>query len=64
MYFVPKGINDNNSTLVQIMAQHHIGAKPFPEPAMTQFTDTCVTRPQNCLAITRCNKAEVKLKLE
>ena len=31
---------DDESSLVQVMAWHHTGAKPLPEPMMTQLTDT------------------------
>ena len=37
--FVPKGPVDNNSALVQIMACRLFGAKPLPEPMLSQFTD-------------------------
>ena len=37
--FVPKGPTDNKSALVQVMAWHRTGAKPLPEPMLTQFTD-------------------------
>ena len=38
--FVPKGLNDNTSALVQVMAWHRTGDKPWPEAMITQFTDT------------------------
>ena len=38
--FVPNGLIDNKSTLVQGMAWRRIGDKPLPEPMMTQFTDS------------------------
>ena len=38
--FVPKGPNDNESALVQVMAWRRTGRdKPLPEPTLTQFTD-------------------------
>ena len=37
---VPRGLTDDNLTLVQIMAWHHTGDKPLSEPMLTQFTDT------------------------
>ena len=40
--FVPKGPIDNNSVLVQVMASRRSGDKPFPEPLIAQFTDTCM----------------------
>ena len=36
---VPKSPIDNKPALVQVMAWHGTGDKPFPEPMMTQFTD-------------------------
>ena len=36
--FVPKGLIDNNSALVQIIAWCLTGDKPLPEPTMTQIT--------------------------
>ena len=30
------------SSLVKIMAWHHIGAKPFSKPMMTLFPDACM----------------------
>ena len=41
--FVPKGQVDNKSTLVQVMACRLFGAKPLPEPMLSQFSDTYVT---------------------
>ena len=38
--FVPKGPIDNKSTSVHVMAWRLFGAKPLPEPMLTQFTDT------------------------
>ena len=38
--FVPKGLIDNMPALVQVMAWHQTGAKPLPEPMLTQSTDT------------------------
>ena len=37
--FVPKGPIDNKAALVQIMAWHLTGGKPFLEPMLTQLTD-------------------------
>ena len=37
--FVPKSPIGNKSTLVQVMACRLFGAKPLPEPMLTQFTD-------------------------
>ena len=37
--YVPKGIIDNKSALVQVMAWRRAGDKPLPEPMLTQFTD-------------------------
>ena len=37
--FVPKGLIDNKSSLVQVMAWCCVGEKPLPELMMTQFTD-------------------------
>ena len=37
--FVPKDQTDNNSALVQVMAWRLTGAKPRPEPMLTQFSD-------------------------
>ena len=36
---VPEGQIDNNSALVEIMAWRRTGAKPLPQPMLTQFTD-------------------------
>ena len=33
------GFNYNMSSLVQVMAWHQTGAKPLPDPMMTQFID-------------------------
>ena len=38
--FVAEGKINNKSPLVQIMAWHKTGAKPLPEPIMTQFIAT------------------------
>ena len=40
--FVPKGLIDNMSSLVQVMAWRLTGDKPLPEPMMTQFTDAYI----------------------
>ena len=37
--FVPKGPINNKSALVQVMAWRRTGAKPLPEPMLTQFTN-------------------------
>ena len=37
--FVPKGLIDNKSALVQVMAWRRIGDKPLSEPMITYFTD-------------------------
>ena len=37
--FVPKGLVDKKSALVQVMACRLFGAKPLPEPMLIQFTD-------------------------
>ena len=45
--FVPKGSNNNNPALVQIMAWRRPGDKPLSEPMMIiLLTHICVTRPQ------------------
>ena len=36
---VSKGLIDNKSALVQVMAWCQTGNKPLPEPMLTQFTD-------------------------
>ena len=40
--YVPWGLIDNMSALVQIMAWCHPGGKPLSEPMLTQLTDTYV----------------------
>ena len=37
--FVPKGLNDNKTALVQVMSWRRTGNKPLFEPMLTQFTD-------------------------
>ena len=37
--FVAKGLIDNKSALVQVMAWRRSGDKPLPESMLTQFTD-------------------------
>ena len=37
--YVPCGVNDNMSALVQIMAWRRPGDKPLSEPMLIQFTD-------------------------
>ena len=45
--FVPKGLINNNPSLVQIMAWRRPGDKPLSEPMMVSLpTHICVTRPQ------------------
>ena len=45
--FVPKGPNNSNPALVQIMAWRRSGDKPLSEPMMVSLlTHICVTRPQ------------------
>ena len=40
--FIPKGLNYNKSTLVQVMAWCRPGDKPLPGQMMTQPTDACI----------------------
>ena len=40
--FVPRGPINNKIALAQVMAWHQRGAKPLPEPLLTQFTDIFV----------------------
>ena len=43
--FVQKGLIDNKSTLVQVMAWRRTGAEPFPEPMLpSSLTHICGTR--------------------
>ena len=45
--FVPKGLIDNMTALVQIMAWRRPGDKPLLEPMIVSLlTHICVTRPQ------------------
>ena len=45
--FVPKGLTNNISALVQIMAWRRPGDKPLSEPMMVNLlTHICITRPQ------------------
>ena len=37
--FVPDGLIDGMSALVQLMTRHQIGEKPLPQPMMTKFRD-------------------------
>ena len=37
--FVPMSPIDNKLAFVQVMAWRRTGAKPLPEPTLTQFTD-------------------------
>ena len=37
--FVPRGSNNNNSALVQVMVWRQTGNKPLPEQMLTQFVD-------------------------
>ena len=39
MKFVPMGPIDNKSSLVDVMAWHWTGDKPFPEPVTTHLDD-------------------------
>ena len=39
MKSVPKGLIDNKTASVQVMAWRRRGDKPLPEPMLTQFTD-------------------------
>ena len=41
--FVARGLIDNKSSLVQVIAWHRMGNKPFPEPMMTKW---CYFMPQ------------------
>ena len=38
--FIPKGLIDNESGLVRVMACHQTSDKSVPKPMLTQFTDT------------------------
>ena len=40
--FVPKGLIDYKSALVQVVAWHRAGEKPLPESMLTQFTDAYI----------------------
>ena len=54
--FVPKGLINDNHTLVQTMAWHLPGDKPLSEPLMISLlTHICVARPQ-WLTNAFCNK--------
>ena len=37
--FVSKGLIDNKTALVQVMARHPTGDKPLPEAMLIQFSD-------------------------
>ena len=37
--FIPRGLIDNESALVQVLAWCRTGDKPLPEPILTQFVD-------------------------
>ena len=37
--FVPKGLIDNDTALVDVKVSRRTGEKPLPEPMPTQFTD-------------------------
>ena len=39
MNFRPKDSNDNNPTLVELMAERTTGDRPLHEPKMAKFTD-------------------------
>ena len=43
--FVPNGLIDNNTALVQMMAWHRIGDKPLSEPMMAYFGDAYMRHP-------------------
>ena len=38
MKFAPKGLIENKSALVQVMAWRRTGSKPLSEPMLTQLT--------------------------
>ena len=40
--FVSRSPIDNKPAFVQLVAWHRTGAKPLPEPVLTQFTDACM----------------------
>ena len=40
-----EGSIDNKSTLVQVMVWQETGAKPLPEPMLTQTTDAYIVFP-------------------
>ena len=42
--YIPEGLIDGKSVVVQVMAWHQTGDKPLPEPMMTK-TPYDVTRP-------------------
>ena len=42
--FVPRSLIDNKLALVQVMACRLLGAKPLPEPMLTQFPDAYMRR--------------------
>ena len=44
--YVPWGLIDNMSALVQIMAWRQTGNKPLSDPMMTHFTDTYMHHPE------------------
>ena len=44
--FVPWGLNDNKSALVQVMAWRRTSDKPLPKLMLTQFTDTYTVYPK------------------
>ena len=54
--FLPKGVIDNMSALVQVMAWFLTGGKPLPEPMMTQFTDIYVAQGGDELSYKRSSK--------
>ena len=39
---VPKGLSNNNSALVKIMAWRLMGDKPLTETMLSRFTDACM----------------------
>ena len=40
--FVPKGPTDNKPVLVQVLAWHQAGNKPFSEPMPTRFIEVYI----------------------
>ena len=44
LQFVPKGVVNNGSALVQVMAWYFTGNKPLPEPMLTEMSDATWSR--------------------